>query len=107
MGAQDYTDCYNCQQQISMAYSSASEASESNSISSNNWRTESGGDEECLGDCDEPEGIVPYLSEPTSSQSDVEGGGPGGENDDDDDVGMDIDKLQKHRMVSRSCYIII
>ena len=77
-----------------MAYSSTSESSESNSISSNNWRTESSGDEECLGDCDEPEGIVPYRSEPTSSQSDVEGGGPGGENDYDDDVGMDIDRLQ-------------
>ena len=94
MGAQDYTDCCNCQQQISKAYSSASESSEPNSISSNNWRTESSGDEECLGDCDEPEDTVPYRSEPTSSQSDVEDGGPGGGNDDDDDVGMDTDRLQ-------------
>ena len=89
MGAQDYTDCCNCQQQISMAYSSASESSESKSISSNNWRTES---TECLGDCGE--GIAPYRFEPTSSRSDVEDGGPGGENDDDDDVGMDTGTLR-------------
>ena len=37
---------------------------------------------------------MPYRSEPTSSQSDVEDGEQGGENDDDDDVGMDIDRLQ-------------
>ena len=92
MEAQDYTDCCDCQQQISMAYSSASESSENNSISSNNWRTESSGDE-YLGDCDE--GIVPYRFEATSSQSDVEDGGrPGGRKDDDDDVRMNIDRLQ-------------